>query len=499
MTWNLTVEDVHVDLWYRDGGGATSFTAPPDATLSGDEIYALEYQSRAGEVMDEGDIIMRYPEDDRDLNFGDRLEITTTLAAPSGAYGIEYGILYGGVTFDVTWTAHVNSSDRTTEHVGSSGNALHAELTDWVGGNLSDRKVTGSWVDTDVGQVIRDIVARKCPEVDASNVPDFGRATDQFFQNENAWDLVTGLAALADALVFQDGMELHAAPLDGIETWFDLTPEDYALPWKTQIEDEVHNSVRVDSGESRQPEEENLDQTGFTTISSDTRFTHRLRARKSQVHSITLYVEKRSDADLKLRLQADEGGEPVEIANEDSDVAQASWPGDDLPGEGFRDLFFEDHTLPDRDPWLIIETSAAGEGENDEQGIGIDSGGTLIFQSFYPHPVNFRSTDGESVGKYGLREVAVERDNLKTLTAARDAAEMELRRRARPPKFAEFGSISPRAHALVPGDAVAVDNPDEDAEGQFIVTERSQVYDSETVLIDTDITATWRRGILAEI
>lgn len=482
------LRDVEVRVWHQN----TAESTDPDTILGPDVLTNITTESRSADVADEATIdLVDRDNNATDLRMGDRVEVYSLLGERGVGFGTSYGTEYGGPT-ETTRTLRAKSPKVSEGHPGVNGTRISTNATDWIAGIIGKRNITGHWLGEDIGAIIRDIVERKASEVDASNVPDLGVTTDIRCQNDNAWDTIVSLAARADAITLQQGTELHVTPISGLERAFDLTTDDWRYPFDVDTDDKVKNVIRVDSGTGRREESVQETTSSWVTVTQSSRETHRLRARKSAIHSVDLYVRKVSDERLKIRLQADEGGAPVAIEDEDSNIDTAAWPADELPSEGWQAFFFDDHVLPDRDPWLIIET----EGDTGHD-IAVDGSGVPAHRSYYPHPLAFEDTDQDSIDEYGPREHQVDRDGLDTTVAVQDAVRGELAKLAWPEKTVTFPAASPRAHALEPGQIIGVDKPDENAVGDFIVTEVARTLDSDTATVSTDITATWRKGVRA--
>lgn len=493
---DAVVSSASLSVYHQD----TAASDDPDVVIDGRDLASVEFDARVDEWLDEASITAHHPgltttgDLGYDLRVGDRIEFAASLIGGSSAYGETYGEGYGGGG-DISWTGRVQPTETSRSQQGRGNASIAASAGDYVGDILANRKISKTWINADVGAVIRDVIELKASELDASNVPDLGVSTDVFFNGRDCWDAVISLASRADCIVYGNGVELHVDPIGGLTPAFTLDRTDYVLPWKTHTTDDVKNVVRVDSGVARQQEDGQETQDSWQRVTSSSRLTHQLRARKASIHSVELYVDGVADNEqLRVRLQADEGGSPVAIGDEDSDIDSAEWSGDELPDGGWQSLFFGNHTLADRDPWLIIETD--GDTGHD---VGVDANGVPTYRSFYPHPVNFEVSSPESIEQYGEREIRVEKQNLATLTAARDAANAELARRAYPTKTIEFEAASYRTHTLEPGDVITVDEPDQAVSGDYIVTEVSQAYDSGTIQLETNITATWRQGVLADL
>lgn len=474
----VTVTDALLDVWHQN----TPPSDAPDRTLDGVTLDSVSIDSRAQDVMDEATIdISKTGVAVPDVcRVGDRVQFNATLHER------------GGSTRQIQWMGRIKPVTNQRRNVNPG--MIATDATDFCGSILSSRMITGAYVNKDVGAIIRDIISKKASEVDGSGVADLGVSTDEFFDATDSWDAIVALAARGDALIRQDGTQLLIDPIENLPFAFDLAPEDYLLPWETKTVDDIKNVVRVDAGTNRKEEASQETQTAYERVTESSRITHQLRARKSEIHSVDLWTRQvSSDDDLNVRLQADEGGSPVAINDEDSDIENAQWSGSDVSTDDWTAVFFPTHTLPDRDPWMIIE---AGGSEGHDIGID-DNTGEPTYRSFYPHPLTYEATDTESIAEYGSREISVDRDNLETIQAAQDAVDQELARRAWPKKTIKFEAVSPRAHALEPGDRIGVDNPSEDAVGEFVVLESSHTFDGGTIQLDTSITASWRKGILA--
>lgn len=493
---SITVQDARLEVWHQDGPSATPGDGDPDAVIT-DGLDAVTIASRANDVLDEVKIDAEHPGrgrlDKYDLRLGDKIRFVAEVTISStGNYGEDYGLFYGGTARTIEWAGRVQPVNRGRETARHA--TISADATDWPGGILAERTVTGAWVEEDVGQIIREVIEETASEVDASQVPDLGVTTDAFMQSRDAWEAVVSLAAKADVLLTQDDSQLVVEPIDELTRRFALGSNDYVLPVDVRTEDRVYNVIRVDSGVSRQLESSDEDQSSWERVTDSNRISTQIRARKSEIHSFDLYVRPQSDrGELNLRLQADEGGAPVAPNDENSDIVSDSIGVDRMPqSEGWVTFWIPEHTLPDRDPWVLIEGSS--ETGHD---VGISATGAPTYRSYYGHPLNFEASHGESIEKYGARELRIERENLKTLAATRDAVNSELARRAFPMKTIAFEADSPRAHSLTPGDVIDVDIPEVTEVGEYIVTEAETSFDASTVQAKTDITAEWRKGILA--
>lgn len=490
----IGIQDIKLDV-YQGRDRDPTVERDPDFTISTGELSSVEIEARAHRIMDEASFTIlnsdnRYTETYQ-LNQGDRLVFVAPLEKDAAAYGEGwYGAGQYGSIFGVVWTGRIGDIDGARN--GPSRSALEIEARDFPADVLTNRQITNSYIGEDVGAIIRDIIRRKAPEVDNSTIPDLDVVTDAKYSSADCWDAIISLAARADAVVIPNGRALHVEAIGNLPYAFEIQDQDVYLPIKQQQDDEIKNVVRIDSGESRKLEasQPTVDESSWQILDAENPVTYRLRARKSEVHSVELYLRLLSNDEVKVRLQSDEGGEPVAIDDEDSDIASATWQADDLE-DGWNTMFFSDHILADRDPWLIVQSG------DDGHEIAHNAANELTYRSYYPHPLNFEVASTDSINQYGMREIRLEKSDLKTLTAARDAARGELARRAWPSKSVEADARSQRAHALHPGRRVDINRPQDDVEGEHIITEIDRSWEAGSMELQTTLVAEWRKGVLA--
>lgn len=467
----------------------------PDFTIPGSDIESVNISARTDEIMDDVSVSL-HNSDDRytqqyPLKQADRIEFYAPVEDPELYGGGIYGDTTWGGQYFISWTGRI--VDISGDRDDTQQSHIDIKARDYPADILSNRKFTNSYVDEDVGVIIRDVLRRKAPEVDRTQIPDFGVTTDVKYTSADCWDILINLAARVDAIVVPKGQSLRVDRIGNLPYRFEVFDSDLYLPVETESDDSIKNVVRIDSGEHRKIEDAQETVNLLKRIDSATPDTHRLRARKSSIHSVELYIRKQSEDSIKIRLQSDEGGAPIDIADEDSDIASATVSANDLPEEGWIAFYFSEHTLADRDPWIIIESGDTGHD------YGHNTAGDLSFRSYYPHPLNFEVSDTESISQYGMREIRIEKANLQTLTATRGAARAELARRAWPMKTVEFEARSGRTHHLRPGDRIDINRPGDDVIGEHIVTDVDREWSAGRMVLETKITAQWRKGVLAPV
>lgn len=478
---------------YQGHDNAPNVDDDPDFTIPGSDIESVNITARTNELMDNVNVSLHNPDDrytqQYQLKQADRIEfyapVDDTVEYGGGLHG---GVSWGG-QYHISWTGRI--VDISGERGESQQSYLDIKARDYPADILSNRKITNSYINRDVGWIIRDVLRRKAPEIDRSKIPDYGLKTDVKYSSADSWQVILDLSARVDAVVVSKGQTIRVDPIQGLPYRFELQDNDIYLPLDTDTDDDIKNVVRIDSGKHKKLEDAQESVATFKRVDETNRDTHRLRARKSAIHSIDLYIRKQSEDRMKVRLQSDEGGAPIAPDDDDSDLASASWDAEELPDEGWVSFFFDEHTLADRDPWIIIESGKVGHDH------GHNAAGALAFRSYYPHPLNFEVTDTQSIQEYGMREIRIERENLKTLTAVRDAALAELARRAWPSKAVEFEARTQRAHHLRPGDRIDINRPVDNISGEHIVTDIDRTWSSGRMVLETNVTAEWRKGVLA--
>lgn len=440
-----------------------------DATIPKRDVDDIERESYIHESKDVGKIVV---DNDEDQNT-DRTEIGTRL---------NLNIDTAAVDEPIEWTVGV--SDRRIQRSSGQQGRIELEVEGFVEYILSNRNYTNAFTDTRIDTIIRDIVDDVAGDVLSTSTFTIEKTTDVFYQSRNAWDAIVDLANRGDALIYTRGERLYLDPIESLPTKFTLEPTDHTGYELYETDLDLYNNIRVDSGQTEGLEEELTGQSATTTITDSTRETFQVNMRKSEIAQIEIWTAATSSGEVSVRLQADDGGSPVDASSFENDIARRTLNAEFLSDDDYTKFIMPAHTLPDRDPWVIVEANEAG---ND---IGVDSNGNPVYKAYYPFPLNVRVGDGPSQRKYRKRDKAYTAESLDTFKAAQDFAEGKLNHRAKPRREIQFPARSERAHRLVPGELIEVPYEQDDIEGTYAITGvQMSATAGKGIRLDTEISA----------
>lgn len=486
-----------VDLELRGWRPGTPNSDPPDYTIPGTDVRGqLKHGRRLNGLVDEGSVTLyntggRYTGGSGyggglysggystvDVRDGDRLELWTQFEGESG--------------LSRRWTAMVRY-DRF-ERLEARESRAHYNLDDYVFGVLNFREIRQSYEDQAVAKapsdgddgILNEILQEEAPEIDRSGIETFSVGTSVYYTGKSLLDVVSDLASRGKAYAASDGTALVFAPLRDLSVDFTLTADDHG-PLENQVNTSMlANEVRVDGGEQSAVDDEQTTQDSYQTVTASSRLTHQLQTRKSEVSRIELWTNPTGSGEsVVVRLQADDGGSPQDPSSKETDIARRTLTKNFLASDDYTTFLIPEHTLPDRNPWVIVESSGSTG-----QDIGIESAsGEPTYKAYYPYPLNSVIEDPSSQDKYRRRTHSVRDDNLQSRRATTDLASSTLRRRQQPASKIQFEARSNRAHSLAPGDLITVQEPVERVDGDYVVTETRDRYNADTNRLETTITA----------
>lgn len=462
----------------------TNLSDSPDFEIPGEDVDSVNSTMKLAQQVDEGTIVLhnhdgRYTPEygDTPLRSGDRLDFYVTLDSyPTrwantslwGAGG------WGGEL--LRWSAKITKP----KHVRGGDNQSYLKLKceDFVSGVLNDRIAYDAFEDTKIAgtkdAILNTVLRHECPEIDLSRVEEVNATTDIMADGTEVLDLVTELAKRADAVVYGRRDMLIFKPTNEIGPEWHLDPVEDVGTFSVDVDGEsIYNMVRVDGGESHAVDDAQTTVDTTTTVTDSTRAQFQVKTRKSQLERVALYTSPTgSEESITVRVQKDDGGAPVAPNDQDSDVDNKQLSYEFLANDGWTDFLMNDHTLPEPNPWILVETDGP-----DGQQIGTDANGNEAYEAHYPYPIAMRVQSTQSQKKHGLREKRVQKDNITTSKAARDRAKAHLDHSEWPEKTFEAPAISERAHGIIPGEAFSADLPRERLVGDWIVTKRTDTYD----------------------
>lgn len=472
MTLKIGRDDARLDV-YKPGNLSTD-PADRDLTIRDGNLERLDVSARASNWVDTGTIVVENPEFrySGEVSSGDR---------------VEFYVRHEGET-DPTrrWTGMIRNMgyDRLAPNRGE----MNLEVDDYVYGILDTRTVVGGYEDRQIAgpsdAILNRILRQEAPEIDRSLIGTITETATVQWDSTSLLDAVKELADYGDAIMWADGLRLGFDRIEDRPTLWGLTPADKGLHSVHEDDDELANVIRVKGGKGVQLDDEQATQTGYYTVTDSDRLTRQISTRKSEVTRVELWTDPtqgNGDA-LTVRLQADDGGAPVDPSSEESDLARRTLAESFLKEGGYTRFLMPEHTLPEPDPWLIIEAD-----DSNGQAVGVNDSNVPTYEAYYPFPIDTVLEVGDSIDEYGRREKAYANDTLKRQEDTVQFARTIARRVTEPSRTIEFPAESRRAHDLEPADVIEANYPEESLVGDVIVTDVNHTYDGTT--LETDITA----------
>lgn len=488
----LELLDIEARVYRTDNDGDTAGDA--DFRIPGSIILdPTTFSDRLQEWAGDGTLSWDGTQDEyKDvITRNDRVEIVYRLTETGGeTTGASFGAAsygeasYSGSDFSIhQWTgkASTPSFDTFTGPYHGDDNVrvtqYEVELIEYVFGILADRIIYGSYEGT-VGDIIRDVVTEKCPEIDVSGVAEFEVETYREYDGTPINDVVTDLADTANAVIRSEGRTLFFEPLGDIPTQFTLTDSDFGGLGSAPDDSSQTTRVQVDGGtainEDEVTGETSSDVVDYQTVTEDNRITYELDPEKNRIDRVDVWIRNTgAEEGVSVRIQRPnaDGTGPRNEADDTIDIVSDS-SGVALPDDGFRDRFrMSREALPDN-PWMIIESGGV-EGQD----IGINADGDPVFRSWYPYRISVQvPADQDIIERYGLIERSYTDDSITRFETARDIGEATLEHNQHPDVDLTLEAMTRRTHALEAGHVVPVELPEYGSNyvGDYIVMERDR-------------------------
>jgi len=468
----LTLTDARVDV-FKPTNTATD-PAQADYQIASGDINSIDQSRRLQTLLDTGSLELENQNGKHtgSVTTGDRLVFNIGRENEAG--------------LTPRWTTMGRNLEY--EQLSPNRSILTAELEDWVFAVMENRTLVESYTNRQIAgtpdSILNILLDDFAPKIDTSGI---GTVTDTMtisWNGANMLDAVNDLADRADAAVWSDGLTLHFIPITEIQPSFGLTPHDKGLHTVRSRDDDLVTQIRVVGGTGVEVDDSQTTQDGYTTVTDTNRITQQIQTRKSEISKIEIWTNKTGSGDnIVVRLQSDSGGAPVDVNDRTSDLARKKLPSDFLATDGYTTFLLPDHDLPNPDPWVIIESEGSVG-----QDIGINTATSEpTFEAYYSYPLTTIAADESKSNEYGLRESITRRESIKTRTDAIDFARAFLRHSNRPEREFKFSAESIRAHNLTPGDIITVDEPNENAVGEFMITMVDDNY--TTLTLNTQLTA----------
>lgn len=477
------VRDAWLDIYKPDNSSDT-----PDLTIPNDDINDASITRRIQNKKDKAGIQIfngtgRYS---GDITPGDRIEFHAQPEDGLRAYGTgKYGTGAYSETTRV-WTGLVSNLTYQRQH--PTKTTIDLQCEDFVFGVMAMRIVYNVFEDTQISgsssAVLETLLSNKAPEIKTGLIGTISENTDVFINGKNLLDAVMDLARDGDAVLASKDQSIVFTPESDINSKFDLKKSDTFTESVRVNTDNIANNVRIDGGKGHDVDTSQTNHSNTITVTSTNNVTHQIKTRKSEIDRINLYTkaDRTAGDSIIIRLQKDAGGAPIAPNDESSDIVKKQLSSEFLATDGWTKFIMPKHTLPEPQPWMILESDGSTG-----QDIGADANGNPAFKAHYPYPVSIRLEDRESQEEYRERETRIKDESLATFTAAKRVAEAKLQHDSEPERELNFEAKSDRAHNLDPGEAINANFPDITATGDYIVSQIK--YDYSGSELRTDITS----------
>lgn len=461
MTRNIVDAEIKV---YAPGAST------PKKTIEND-IESVSISERISDAKDSGSISLDNTDGSHnDITAGDRLVFRTQLQGEKSLSDRHTGLARSPT--DVLAGGRIKDRD--------------IDIVDFVFGVLADRIAFENFEERQIAgssdSIVETLLSDEADEIGRGQIDTVSETTDAFIDGRTLYSVICeDLAAIADAVVTQDGTDIIFRPMTNVSVSTGLTPDDFRAPIDiSRNDDNLVNLVRVSGGTDHDVDDSQTTQSSTTTVTNSTRITTQIQTRKSQVARIAIHTDPdpNSTDNLRVRLQATRSGAAVNVSDTSSDIARRELAPAFLEDGGFTDFILPNHELaPAEDPTIIVEaTGSTGHP------VGTDGSGNLTYKSKYPFPLLTRSVDEQSLNEYRRRDRRLQDEQLQTFDAVRDKAQSIVERRAQPEITVEAEADSLSAHNVGTGDGVTLTEFSvDDANGTFVCRERTTEYDGTTL------------------
>lgn len=444
----------------------------PSFTVPGADLLSVDISRRAEDRKDTGR--MEIENNDGTYNVGQTNQIRS-------GDRLRFRVkLEGETSFETRWFAMARQVVYETTSATQSRVIVKAE--DFVFGVMSQRVVENSFE----GQALEDMMSKilngNASELWDNNIEKSGETTDANFNGTNLLEAFTNTLKQGSMIVSDSMQSPLARKVGSLETKFTLKDSDKRGHVIRHDDEKLTNRVRLKGGKDTALDEEQATQSAFTTVTDTSRITHQLTTAKAEVAKIAVHTKKTGSGEgVKVRLQKNEGGAPIDETDSTLDIASTTVEAEDLKDDDLTVFTFDRHTLPEPSPWMIIESTGATG-----QDIGTDGSGNPTFQGFYPFLIITQSEDADSQEKFRVRGFFHVDESIKTRTEASDRAKTITKHQAKPEVILKFIAESKRASRLEPLDKIIADLDNIDGTKGFIITLSRSEYEGHTLTVSIE-------------
>jgi len=455
---------------------ASNQGSTPDATIPDSDVDELTINSRLQNLIDTGRIVLDNARGQYSgtITSGDRLRLLTKLEGEASE-----SHRWTGVTRPVSYSRG-----------GGLTGSVEVRVDDFVFGVLDMRNVNNGFEETQIAgtstSILEKILSDNVPEIDQSKIEEVTTKTSVIWNHKPLLEAVRTLGDRGDAIVGGVDRSIVFKPFKNLSSEFEIDASDKLGHQVHENDDQLANSVRVEGGQNDAIDDEQATHSSTQIVTTSNSIHHQISTRKSELTRIQLWIEATGSGEsVSVRLQKDDAGSPIAPNAAESDIASKVLPSEAIVDGAWNTFLLPNHTLPEPNPWLIIE----GQGQNGQK-IGTDGNGTPAYRAYYPYPLDTFLTNQDSVEEYRRRDEQIVARQMQSRQEVSDVAKSAIRHNQNPEKMFEFPADSVRASNLKPGDMVDVNEPLDNAVGSFVVMEKRDTYrgtDLETTIVAQDI------------
>jgi hypothetical protein len=373
--------------------------------------------------------------------------------------------------------------------VGAGPTEVSVTWESWLWSTLADRRFSGAIRDEPLSDAIQRVLDAVAPDVALA----YNLVEDPVVSNSfDATPASTAIDSLvADRGVLAGGNQtLRVEPVNPDKGPASLDGSDLRMPSRRETDSEgLYSRVRIDGGDLAVPQPRAIEPVvdEYRAVPLDDVVQTQLPIAVSELDGIELATRHSNpDGTLVVRLQADEGGEPTAPDNPDQDIAQRRLDSNFVSPDGTTRFEFPEHTIPDRDPWLLIghETGADNPGDF-EVGGAVDDGSfrpaTPTVDARKPLVLVAENDDAP----FGERHTRIREESIASFDEANARAQRELNRHDSPETEVNAGAGSDTAHNLELLDAPELDLPSVGQTGERLFVRELEDTISGTLLTRT--------------
>lgn len=404
--------------------------------------------------------------------------------------------LFTGMVRDVEYTSR-----------GPNTSTMTLVVDSYVGGVLSFRTVTDRFNDVPAAgtadSILDTLIREYAPEVD-TRFDSFPETLSYTADGENLFDIVRAIVARIDAEAYahRNTLVVHNQSSVGLNS--EVSASDFGDISVRESDIGLANAIRVNGAESEAVDDTNPDTldttsepyqdgttafspTNYATVTQSSRQTFRVSTRKARLASVELWtrINGASEENITLRVQIDDGTgtAPIAVNDASSDIVNTDRdPTDETAGitdDGWTRFNFGDHTLPEPDPWVIVETDG-----DTGQDIGLEGGGGSepAMVARYQFNLAVRQSDSDSRARHRRRDQTLTRANISTLEEAQELGNQAIDERAVPQSTVQAPVNSLDGFHLSVNDAVDTTwAAEEAAPAEVVVREKNIDFDGSVL------------------